>query len=89
MWNKRLRDGYTYMVLMDRLNIAFCLMDCSANEECASVNYNQADKICELNRFADDTTIKRIATAQGWLFYKKENGVCYYNLTDSFNPHIP
>ena len=76
LYNKRL-EGYIYIVLENRLNLAFCLMDCSNYEECESVNYNQVKKICELNRLAEDAAIKKISPNQGWNFYKKENGVSF------------
>ena len=76
LYDKRL-EGYIYTVLENRLSIAFCLMDCSSYEECESVNYNQVKKICELNRLAEDTAIKKISSSQGWNFYKKEKGVSF------------
>ena len=76
LYNKRLQ-GYIYMVLENRLNVAYCLIDCSNYEQCESANYNQGRKICELNRLAEEAAIKNISPSQGWNFYKKEKGVSF------------
>ena len=79
MHNTRLDGIYTYAVL-ERWTIAYCLMECSSNKyECASVNYNHAEQICELNRFVELSTNggqeKKLESEPGWTFYQKDANV--------------
>ena len=79
MHNTRLDRQYTYAVL-ERWTVTYCLMECSSNKfECASINYNRAEQICELNRFVELLTNgnqeKKLQSQPGWTFYQKDANV--------------
>ena len=78
--NARLDPEYVFATL-ERWKFAYCLMECSNQKErCGSVNYHNAQQICELNRFFELTEIdegeKKLKKSQpGWTFYGKDANV--------------
>ena len=79
MRNTRLKGEYTYLTL-ERWTIAYCLIECSNDKaECASINYNQVEQICELNRFVELNGEKsgegKLKSQPGWTFYQKDSNV--------------
>ena len=84
MQNTRLDAQYRYAVL-ERWDIAYCLIECSSNKyECASVNYNNVQKTCELNRFVElsinGNDEKKLKSQPGWTFYQKDANVRFLHI---------
>ena len=86
MFNTRLSKEYTYAVL-ERWSIAYCLIECSNRKsQCSSVNYNQAQQICELNGPVELSMLLlesgvrngKLKSEPGWIFYLKDEDVRYF-----------
>ena len=86
MFNTRLSKEYTYAVL-ERWSIAYCLIECSSRKsQCSSVNYNQAQQICELNGPVELSMLLlesgvrngKLKSEPGWTFYLKDADVRYF-----------